>query len=132
MRISPHRLIVLATLLLGTCWGCGSGSGKLPDLIAVKGKVTYKGQPLTKGTIRFEPDGFGRMASGNLQSDGTFVLSTLKDGDGVVAGHHRVFVSDVDKNLAKDRAFKKYTQATTSKEEVDVDPEHSEFNFDFK
>ncbi len=87
---------------------------------------------MTKGTVRFEPDGYGRMASGKLQSDGTFVLSTLKDGDGVVAGHHRVFVSDVDKSLAKDRAFKKYTLATTSKAEVDVDPEHTEFNFDFK
>ena len=87
------------------------GQGALPSLIPVKGKVTYKGQPLTTGTVRFEPDGYGRMASGKLQSDGTYVLSTLKEADGVVAGTHRVFITDLDKKLANDRAFKKYTQA---------------------
>ena len=67
-----------------------------PSLIPVKGKVTFKGEPLTTGLVRFEPDDFGRPASGKLQSDGTFVLSTLKEGDGVVAGHHRVSITSLD------------------------------------
>ena len=101
----PPVPLALAAILVGACWGCGSGSVVPPTLIPVKGKVTYKGQPVTKGIVRFEPDGgFGRMATGELKSDGTFELSTLKPGDGVVAGEHRVTVSEFDKSLAKDRA----------------------------
>jgi hypothetical protein len=102
-------------------------------LISVKGKVTYKGQPVTKGIVRFEPDsGFGRMATGQLQSDGTFELTTLKQGDGVVAGEHRVTVSDFDKSIAKDRALKKYGSANISGLKAEVSPENHEFTFDLK
>ena len=58
--------------------GCGSGQVAVAPLVPVKGKVTYKGKALTVGNVRFEPDGYGRMATGKLQSDGTFVLSTTK------------------------------------------------------
>ena len=59
---------MLAAILVGSCWGCGSGSVVPPTLIPVKGKITSKGQLVTKGVVRFEPDGFGRMATGQLQS----------------------------------------------------------------
>jgi hypothetical protein len=104
----------------------------LPDLIPAKGKVTYKGQPLTKGTVRFEPEGFGRMASGKLKEDGMFVLSTLKEGDGVVAGHHRVSIADTGKTVKKESIPVKYASPKTSKLEADVDVEHTEHNFDLK
>lgn len=126
------RAMTLAVLFLVACGGCGSGTVTLATLVPVKGKVTYKGKPLSMGTVRFEPDGYGRMASGKLQSDGTFVLSTLKDGDGAAVGHHRVFLTDVDKSLAKDRDFKKFTGAVTSKLEVDVNSEHTDFPLDLK
>jgi len=122
--------ITFTALLLSFCWGCGSGGGALPSLIPVKGKVTYKGQPLTKGTIRFEPDGYGRMATGTLQSDGTFVLSTLKKDDGVVAGSHKVSVSDTGPSLKKELIPRKYTDPGTSKLTAEVDSEHTEFTFD--
>jgi hypothetical protein len=112
--------------------GCGSGEAKLPDLIPVKGKVTYKGQPLSQGIVRFEPDGYGRMASGKLQPDGSYVLTTQKADDGVVAGNHKVYITNVDKKLQNDRAFKKYTQANGSKLTAEVDPGNTEFNFDLK
>ncbi len=128
----PHS-ILLTLVLLGTVWGCGPGEVKLASLIPAKGKVTYKGQPLTQGIIRFEPDGgFGRMATGKLQADGTFVLSTYKEGDGVVAGVHKVFITDPEKSLAKDRVFKKYTQAASSGLTADVSPERTEYPFDLK
>jgi hypothetical protein len=100
------------------------------NLVPVKGKVTYKGQPLTKGVIRFEPDDYGRPASGQLQSDGTYVLSTLKEGDGVVAGHHQVSISGTGSHPAKEVVPKKYTQRSTSRLAADVSAEHTEFNFD--
>jgi hypothetical protein len=101
-------------------------------LIPVKGKVTYKGQAVTKGVIRFEPDGYGRMASGDLQTDGTFTLTTLKPGDGAVAGEHKVSIDGFDKSLAKDRALRKYGNGATSGLKADVSPEKTEFTFDLK
>jgi len=130
MRISPLKLMALLALLLGAWSGCG-GAGSLPALIPVKGKVTYKGQPLTKGMVRFDPDGgYGRMATGELQADGTYVLTTLQKGDGVVAGQHKVFVTGTGPNPRKELVPKKYTAGDSSKLTADVDPEHTEFNFD--
>ena len=125
-------LIASAALLLGAAAGCGAGAGTPPSLLPVKGKVTYKGQPLTRGVVYFEPNGYGRTASGKLESDGTFVLSTLKHADGVVAGLQKVFMTEIDTNLAKDRAFRKYTQATNSGLTAEVSPEKTEFTFDLK
>jgi hypothetical protein len=130
MRIIILKSIILPALLLVSCWGCGSSSGALPSLLPVKGKVNYKGQPLTKGTIRFEPDGYGRMATGKVQPDGTFVLSTLQKDDGVVAGLHRVSISDTGPNSKKDLIPKKYADPDTSKLTAEVDSEHTEFTFD--
>jgi hypothetical protein len=125
------RFFVLSAVLLVPCWGCGTSNGQMSPLLAVKGKVTYKGQPVAKGTIRFEPDGYGRPATGRLQSDGSFVLGTNKEGDGVVAGAHRVSVSGFDKPLASNRALKKYGLKTSGLT-AEVDADHTEFNFDLK
>jgi hypothetical protein len=126
-----YRFFVLSAVLLVPCWGCGTSNGQMSPLLAVKGKVTYKGQPVAKGTIRFEPDGYGRPATGRLQSDGSFVLTTNKEGDGVVAGAHRVSVSGFDKPLASNRALKKYGLKTSGLT-AEVDADHTEFNFDLK
>jgi len=130
MRIIIPGSITLSALLLFSCWGCGSSSGTMAPLIQVKGKVTYKGQPLTKGTIRFEPNGYGRMATGKIQPDGTFVLSTLQQNDGVVAGNHKVSISDTGSTPRKELVPKKYADAAASKLTADVDTEHTEFTFD--
>jgi hypothetical protein len=132
MRTSSLHLIILTTLALGAFGGCGPASGSRPSLIPVKGTVTYKGQPVTKGVVKFEPDGYGRGASGQLQSDGTFVLGTYQKGDGVVAGDHRVAITGLDKNLAKDRALKKYGSPNTSKLTAEVSSEKTEFTFDLR
>jgi hypothetical protein len=135
MRQHRVRLFALAALVLFPCWGCGSGGGggALTNLVQVKGKVTYKGKPLTSGMIHFEPDGgFGRPATGKLQSDGSYALTTLKDGDGVVAGSHQVTVGGFDKPLASDRALKKYGVRRSSGLTAEVDSEHTEWNFDLK
>jgi hypothetical protein len=126
------KVLTLAALLVAPCCGCGSAGGRTPELIPVKGKVTRKGQPVTKGVVRFQPDGYGRMATGRLQSDGTYVLTTLKDGDGVVAGPHRVFISELDPSLAKDRALKKYGSPNTSGLVADVSTEKTEFTFELR
>jgi hypothetical protein len=131
MRAQLSKLVVLTSFLTGSCCGCGTSSATPVALIPVKGKVTYKGQPVTKGVVRFDSD-YGRPASGQIQADGTFELTTLQPGDGVVAGEHRVYLSGLDKNLAKDRALQKYSSPSSSKLTAEVSPEKTEFTFDLK
>jgi hypothetical protein len=130
VRFLTRALIAMA---LVPCWGCGaSGSGASAPLVSVKGKVTYKGRPLTSGVVRFQRDGYGRAATGRLQSDGSYTLGTNKEGDGVIAGEHQVTIGGFDKPLANDRTLKKYGIARSSELKAEVDAEHTEFNFDLK
>jgi hypothetical protein len=131
MRRRCFPFFVLSAVLLVPGWGCGASKGEMSPLLPVKGKVTYKGQPVTKGTVRFEPDGYGRPATGHLQSDGSFVLGTNNEGDGVVAGEHRVSISGFDKPLASNRSLKKYGLRNSGLT-AEVDADHTEFIFDLK
>ena len=74
----------LAALVLVPFFGCGSDMSPGDGMtVPVKGKVTYKGEPLSQGEVVFEPDG-GREAYGWVQLDGTFELTTFKQGDGAL------------------------------------------------
>lgn len=67
--------------------GCGGGT----DLLPVNGTVTLNGQPLGSGIVQFEPVGAGRPATGRLDANGNFQLTT--DGEtGARTGEYRVSV----------------------------------------
>ena len=78
----------------------GCGSGHPAPTYPVTGKVVFSddGTPLsTGGAILWEstPDEPGELlfnARGAIQADGTFELTTFEEGDGAVAGEHRVLV----------------------------------------
>jgi hypothetical protein len=99
------RILFTALLLsaagLACCGGCGSSPSGPPAgaTIPVKGKVTYRGKPLTRGTITFEPTDAGRDANGAIQSDGSFTLTTFKDGDGAIPGTHKVKVNNAGRQV---------------------------------
>ncbi len=60
----------------------------------VAGKVTYKGQPVPKGTISFQSTDPERPnATGLIMSDGTYSLQTKEPEDGAVVGDYRVAIS---------------------------------------
>ena len=101
----------------------------------VRGQVLYRGQPLEFGNVMFQPRA-GQPASGDIQPDGTFSLSTYKIGDGAVVGRHKVRITcyefqrpgvGLDKDSAPMPTFgklfipKKYTTIYTSGLEVDVE-----------
>jgi hypothetical protein len=132
MRIGTLKSVTLLITVLAACSGCGKSEGVGAPLIPVKGKVTYKGQPLAQGTVTFESQDSGKRAMGKLHADGTFVMSTYKQGDGVVAGEHSVIISGVDKTLARDRAFKKYMFRSYGALTAEVRPDNTEFTFDLK
>ena len=87
-------VVVLASGVAATMTGCGGGSGAMATA-PVNGKVTFNGQPVTGGSITFAPiatgkDAPGKSASGPVQADGTFKLTTYVSNDGAVIGKHQV------------------------------------------
>jgi len=81
-----------AGMLLALASGCEPGS---EPLALVRGKVSYKGIPLSTGTIVFTPDALrgttGPMARSEIQPDGTYILQT-QGLPGATVGWHRVTV----------------------------------------
>ena len=74
-------IFCLCALLLQ---GCG-------NQVSVKGKVTFPdGTPLTRGEVRFQTGTF--MGSGDIQPDGSYVLSSLGINDGIPKGNYAVTV----------------------------------------
>ena len=55
----------------------------------VTGKVSYRGAPLQFGTVVMQPPS-GQFATGEIQPDGTFRMSTPKEGDVVLVGKSQV------------------------------------------
>ena len=102
-------------------------AAKLSTTVPVSGTVTYKGKPLTKGTVVFEPDA-GRPAHGAIQSDGRYTLSTFKEGDGAVEGAHRVSISGLNKKVLP----LKYHSPSSSGIEIEVQGETSDYPVELK
>ncbi len=79
---------VYAVLLMITLTGCDSR----PAMGPVAGKVTLDGKPLAFGKVMFQNVAGGQPATGEIQPDGSFVLSTFRPEDGAIVGNHRIRV----------------------------------------
>jgi hypothetical protein len=87
----PGSVRAALVLVLGLAVsGCG-GSGRVA-VAPVEGKVLYRGEPLKFGAVTFQPAA-GPPATGKIQSDGTFHLSTYGQDDGAAVGKHQVTVT---------------------------------------
>lgn len=60
--------------------------------MSLTGKVTFSddGTPLTQGTVFFENDHF--VAKGNIKTDGTYVVGSHSQKDGLPPGTYQVYV----------------------------------------
>jgi hypothetical protein len=83
--------ICLAVVLTAACVA-GNGCKQNPRVVPVAGMVLYNDKPLPFGTIMFQPDR-GQPASGEIQSDGSFKLSSYAPDDGAVPGRHIVSIT---------------------------------------
>jgi hypothetical protein len=97
-RLVPLRcLALLSTVTLTFVVGC-AGNGL--NLAKVRGKVTYKGEPVKNGTVMFMPDDtkgtVGPPAVGSITSDGSYIMSTESAGDGVIVGSHKIGITGVE------------------------------------
>ncbi len=136
MRNRASQFVALVASCLIPCVGCGQGAGTGAggETVPVKGKVTYKGQPVTQGVVTFEPVDAGRVATGDIQSDGTFVLTTVKTGDGAVVGRHKVGVgvSGPAGKKSRETLPGKYGSVNLSGLEAKVSRDKTEYSFDLK
>lgn len=129
----------VALAWVATFWGCGGSSS---NLATVEGLVTLDGKPLTQGAVTFVPDA-GRTAAGTIQSDGTFRLRTVGEGDGARVGMNQVSITaydyggqsgpnfDVDRPQAKSLIPLVYGSPADSGLTFDVKPgvtNHAEFH----
>jgi hypothetical protein len=84
------RALAIAALLLPGVVGCGA------KLYPVHGQVTISdGKVLTEGMVVFESKDAEKavMSRGEISTDGSYNLGTLKPGDGAYPGKYRVLVA---------------------------------------
>jgi hypothetical protein len=93
--------------------GCSDGR---PERVPVAGVVLLNSKPLARGVIRFVPSE-GRPASGLIDEQGRFSLTTYESKDGVMPGVHRVEVTAnklIGDTKIRWHAPKKYSNRKTS------------------
>ena len=144
--MDTRRIVCIAGLLLATILVAGCGRSG-PETIPIRGEVYFKGAPLKdvpQGLVHYIPKSpDGRQASGRLQPDGSFVLTTFQSGDGVMPGEYDIVVSAywARAELSREQVEaargnvpkpglvvpEKYTEPTTSGLSDTVDSNHSGF-----
>lgn len=126
------RLTLVAGLGLVLSLGGCTGDPNLPKLGKVHGTVKYNGKLLDAGHIVFTPatgkgGETGQVATGEINPDGTYEMTTFNTGDGAILGQHIVTVtvqkgempkpdanSHIKYELPKNQAPSKYATADKS------------------
>lgn len=91
-RLDVAFRLTATTAFVSIIFGCGGPAG-LPDMVPIRGTVSYAGQKLTEGTVIYAPVASdGRQARGNIQPDGSFRLTTLREHDGAQHGEYKIVV----------------------------------------
>jgi hypothetical protein len=129
--------VCLILLMLPACGGSGLNT------VPVSGRVTYKGVPLTSGTITFSPQdqASGRAAWAYIDPGGRYSLTTVRMNDGALPGRYRVAVlaydearEDADKTRGRGRPTipEKYLDHETSGLTATVESRTTTLDFDLK
>jgi hypothetical protein len=130
----PTTCAALA-LALATA-GCAKQLPETPKPVPVRGKVLLPGnQPLHGGIITFHPlanpPDRRYMGQAFPKRDGTFALTTLREGDGVAPGLYRVTISPREEGEPKGSNAnlipKKYHADDTSPLQVEVKEGENDF-----
>jgi len=82
------KATLCATLVVAA--GCNGGG---LSLATVEGTVTYKGKPVTRGTVTFLPESKSatHIGIGSIRADGSFRIQTTNRG-GAIPGRYTVMV----------------------------------------
>lgn len=125
MRTKIFDMLPVFLLLFS---GCGDGR---PICYPVSGILQVDGQPLTgeyDGTVRFVPVNGQRPASGTLDSQGRFQLTTYEKGDGCPRGTYRVEILALQTKGNKTRYLvpPRYLTSATSDLQVEIEGKTSD------
>jgi hypothetical protein len=137
--LSSPRWLVLVLAVLTTA-GCSSDPNKP---YPVRGVIVFEdGQPareLAGGSVTFAPiPEEGRaISSGSIAEDATFVLSCKKEGDGAVAGKHRMVIEPPERegdagDAPRRRPLKAIIDLQTAVQEVTVEPKSNQITLKVK
>ena len=147
-----HLLSLVAGLgLLFQLSGCSPKDANMPKLAKVRGKVSYQGKPVTSGRVVFTPatgkgGDTGQGASGEIDTDGSYDMTTFNTGDGAILGQHIVTVvirekkempkpdadSHIKYEVPKSLTPEKYATADKSPLRCTVVEGGTEFNIELK
>ncbi len=122
--------------VIALVFGC-SGGGDFPTA-PVTGKVICEGKPVPHVMVFFEPTEVkqkgltGRAGFAIAKEDGTFKLTTFKEGDGAVVGHHRVRVGLPHREDFPNFKCDCYLNSEVDLTEVDVKKGKNEFELVLK
>ncbi|MBN2294302.1 MAG: hypothetical protein JXM70_17875 [Pirellulales bacterium] len=123
MNLSLNRKVwLLAVLLVNVSLIIGCGDGR-PKRVPVSGQVLVDEQPLPGGFVRIVPAN-GRAATGQIDAQGHFSLTTYDKNDGCMPGTHNVEVTFIDTsnpNVYRSLIPEKYNNADTSGLSVTID-----------
>jgi hypothetical protein len=113
----------LGLAIVLTIAGCSQ-----PKFYPVRGKVIiFAVGPLTEGEIRFRPVSRPNLvASGKIQKDGTFSVSTPEHGEGVLEGDCQVAIV-IDPSSGKRPIAERYSDYSTSGLSYTVAPREENF-----
>lgn len=101
----------------------GCGGSKFP-VRPCKGKVLCDGKPLASGSVTFTPISddqkieTGKQASGTLNSEGVFVLSTYGRFDGAIVGKHSVQFSGAGQEDTEEESSSEEDEDATGKSKL--------------
>jgi len=129
--------VVASVFLTASIIGCSSG----PATGEVQGKVTFKGKPVTEGTVTFLNSKEGGAGEGKLDTDGNYTIQgKLVVGEYVIVINPPVHIVDTDpgksppapvEKQAPNIPMKYRVQGSTPLKET-VKEGKNEFNFDLK
>jgi hypothetical protein len=141
-RLSAVGLLFFVTIVSVACSGCEK---KGLQVVPVHGRVTMKGQPLTHGDVSFNPLTKSdktpfKIATGRINPDGTYSLSTLAKDDGAMPGEYAVTIIYAEKRKSSDPLEyapplltpEKYVKAEATPLRASVPAGSSPMTLDFK
>jgi hypothetical protein len=88
VRSMKYHWLVTSAILLMSFWLTGCGSDQ-PPAYSASGRVVFaNGTPVKSGSVELKSRDHKVQARGTIETDGSFVLSTYRPGDGAVSGVH--------------------------------------------
>ncbi len=93
--LSSAVIVVPACLIFAGCGGSGSDAAVVGQLVPVTGKVLFKGEPLFKGAVMFNPVAGtpGTGGFGVTDEQGEYKLVHRNQEEGIEPGSYRVVIT---------------------------------------